>query len=422
TAVQDTLDEPNETVVVDITGVTNATENGTQQQTVTINDVFLSPDDLLLFDAGSGRWRMGRSDGSSFTWMNGPKWNAASGWTTFTGDYNGDGLTDGIGVNSQNAVFFARNNGDGTMSTISAGSFSSLETFQHMLVGDFNGDGRDDLIVQQATNNTTPLPGSWFVKSFDGASFATSFYGRWDASGWADFGVGDVNQDGHDDIIGLKNAIPGVDRVNWLYGISNQIPDGSRRFFAQFAGAFSGRIEDVGWHSVLVGDWNNDGRADVAARRNDGRFLFGTATGGPTPYAAIGAKRVLNSTGPLFPTTQFTGLFLVGDFDGDGRDDISARLDNKTELWVAQTGNNAPTSSTPQQWGIWDDTRNWSDAVIGDFNGDGRDDCASVDLTGSHAWVSLSTGTGFSTMSDFGLITGSEPLTGLLKLYKGFIN
>ena len=38
TAVQDTLDENNETVVVDIDSVMNGTENGTQQQTTTITD------------------------------------------------------------------------------------------------------------------------------------------------------------------------------------------------------------------------------------------------------------------------------------------------------------------------------------------------------------------------------------------------
>ncbi|MCA9030526.1 MAG: beta-propeller fold lactonase family protein, partial [Planctomycetaceae bacterium] len=139
---------------------------------------------VLLFDPGTGRWRMGTSDGSSFLWTNGPKWNPTAGWTTFTGDYNGDGLTDGIGINNQNAVFFARNNGDGTMSTVSAGSFSSLEMFQHIMVGDFDGDGRDDLIVQQATNNTTPLPGSWFVKAWNGSAFTTSFFGRWEAADW----------------------------------------------------------------------------------------------------------------------------------------------------------------------------------------------------------------------------------------------
>jgi len=38
TAVSDSVDEQDETVTVDITGVTNATESGTQQQTVTITD------------------------------------------------------------------------------------------------------------------------------------------------------------------------------------------------------------------------------------------------------------------------------------------------------------------------------------------------------------------------------------------------
>ena len=38
TAVQDILDEPNETIILDINQVINATENGTQQETVTITD------------------------------------------------------------------------------------------------------------------------------------------------------------------------------------------------------------------------------------------------------------------------------------------------------------------------------------------------------------------------------------------------
>lgn len=42
-SVSDALDENNETVIIDITGVTVATENGTQQQTVTINDDDATP-------------------------------------------------------------------------------------------------------------------------------------------------------------------------------------------------------------------------------------------------------------------------------------------------------------------------------------------------------------------------------------------
>jgi len=43
TATQDTIDEPNETIVVDITTVTNGSESGTQQVTVTITDDDAAP-------------------------------------------------------------------------------------------------------------------------------------------------------------------------------------------------------------------------------------------------------------------------------------------------------------------------------------------------------------------------------------------
>ncbi|MEZ5941917.1 MAG: FG-GAP-like repeat-containing protein [Planctomycetaceae bacterium] len=161
--------------------------------------------------------------------------------------------------------------------------------------------------------------------------------------------------------------------------------------------------------------------SEVAVRRNDGRFVYGTATGDSTPFAAINANRIVNSTGPLFSNSAFTGPFLVGDFDGDGRDDIFARQSNDRNLWVAQSSDMAPTSSAAQLWGAWDDSLSWSGQAIGDFNGDGRDDYVSVDLTGSHAWVSLSTGTGFSPMADFGLISGPEMLVGPLNLKRGHL-
>ena len=58
TAAQDTLDENNETVIVDISNVTNGTESGTQQQTTTITDdddpptVTLSVDNPLINESG----------------------------------------------------------------------------------------------------------------------------------------------------------------------------------------------------------------------------------------------------------------------------------------------------------------------------------------------------------------------------------
>lgn len=53
TAVQDSIDEANETVISDITGVTNGTESGTQKVTITITDDDASPSITLQSTSGS---------------------------------------------------------------------------------------------------------------------------------------------------------------------------------------------------------------------------------------------------------------------------------------------------------------------------------------------------------------------------------
>jgi hypothetical protein len=52
-SISDVLDEPNETVIIDITSVTNGTENGTQQKTVTITDDDAAPTVTLSSTASS---------------------------------------------------------------------------------------------------------------------------------------------------------------------------------------------------------------------------------------------------------------------------------------------------------------------------------------------------------------------------------
>ena len=63
TAVVDTLDENNETVVIDITGVQNGTELSTQQQTVTITDNTTPP--TVTLTVGSST--MGEASATSVT-------------------------------------------------------------------------------------------------------------------------------------------------------------------------------------------------------------------------------------------------------------------------------------------------------------------------------------------------------------------
>lgn len=127
--------------------------------------------------------------------------------------------------------------------------------------------------------------------------------------------------------------------------------------------------------SFLVGDFNGDGRQDLF-RREGGNSLA-----------------VSLSTGSGFTTTQwatFAGEWAdvrVGDFDGDGRDDLAGRMDGFWSVFLSDG-----TKFTRSSWDYWVEG-GWSDVRVADFDGDGRDDIAGRRY--GNWWVGLSNGTSF---------------------------
>ena len=117
------------------------------------------------------------------------------------------------------------------------------------------------------------------------------------------------------------------------------------------------------WHIAGIGDFNGDGRDDILWHSDSGEFGTWTANAsGVFAYNAAGGIAAI-------PTSwQIAG---VGDFNGDNRDDILWRnADGTISDWLANPSggfvpNNASVTNVPNYWHI---------ASIGDFNGDGRDD------------------------------------------------
>ncbi|MCB9951704.1 MAG: VCBS repeat-containing protein [Planctomycetaceae bacterium] len=364
-------------------------------------------EDVIVFDDSSGRWKVGISDGSSFTWMNGPKWSAAAGWQTFSGDVNGDGFVDGIGFNSSNKMFVALNNGSGGLTTVSGGGFSSSATFSNVMVGDYNGDGRTDLVAQLSS-------GEWYSRRFNGSTFETAFFGKFTPVGWEGFLTGDFNGDGTDDIIGARDSMD-MSKANFIYGISNDIPMVGRRFAAVFAGAFGESFASAGWNNFLIGDWNADGKDDFIAKHSSGQFWYATTIGTPITTPDLGANRLLLSPGKKFAPATYAGDFYVGDFDGNGLDDIITHNPNLSNAFdgligVGLTSFSGTPSMTISLWGDWDDMTTWGPEIVGDFNGDGLDDLAGLDTGGQLSYVSLSTGSTFGPHTLWGAITGPDDL------------
>ena len=135
------------------------------------------------------------------------------------------------------------------------------------------------------------------------------------------------------------------------------------------------------WVSTVAGDFNGDGRGDVASQNSAGTWWValtpasGTATA--TPWATLATFQ--------FPT--------VGDFNGDGKADIAVRNAANGAWRVLASSGDAFTSS---RFGRWNTSLTWSNVLVGDFNDDGRDDI--VGKRSDNAWVvSASTGTEFTT-------------------------
>jgi hypothetical protein len=71
----------------------------------------------------------------------------------------------------------------------------------------------------------------------------------------------------------------------------------------------------------------------------------------------------------------------VGDFDGDGRSDLAGRVASSGDWWVAKSNGD---SFTNEKWGRWSTAVGWADVHAGNFGSDdgsnGGDAAAAADL------------------------------------------
>jgi uncharacterized delta-60 repeat protein len=140
------------------------------------------------------------------------------------------------------------------------------------------------------------------------------------------------------------------------------------------------------WVDVQVGDFNGDGKADITARD----------LGSGTWWTAL-------STGTSFQTTKWaswsTGATWVdvkaGDFNGDGKTDITARALENGQWYTGLS--NGSTAFNTTLWATWSTAATWVDVQVGDLNGDGMDDITGRYLQGGTWWTALSNGSGFIT-------------------------
>ena len=291
------------------------------------------------------------------------------------GDFNGDGTADlatcGVG-NSRSTVSILLGNGDG--------SFQAHRDFNTgvgptgIAVGDFNGDGKLDLVtanfgIDQGFSNTVSV----LLGNGDGTFQRHVEYeaGNFPKS----VAVGDFNGDGKLDVV-VANFASNLKQVNVLLG------NGDGTFGSPVAYG-TGKLPV----SVVVGNFNGDANLDIAVANSGGNtvsVLLGNGDGTFQSHRDLGT-----GTNPVSLT--------VADFNNDSRSDLATSNASSKNVSVLLGRGDGTFRAR-----IDTDTPNAPNYVTaGDLNGDNKPDLVALDQGVS---VLLGTGDGhFQTPVTYGV-------------------
>jgi hypothetical protein len=335
---------------------------------------------LPLLTAGCGGSPMANQQNPSgtLTYVIGP--TLSSGGTNpqsvVVADFNGDGEPDiAISNENTNTIAVYLNEGSGNFGSPIITNVQISNGLGAMAVGDFNEDGKADLVVA-----TISGPQASIVMLGNGDGTFRQLSPIPNSFGFNRAAVADLNHDGHQDLVFGANG-----EIFYTLGRG----DGTFNSCVEFmtvdgpggAGSFAG---------VAVADFNRDGKLDIVGV-DDYSIAAGLLGGNLLFYAGNGDGTFQNPTGGELPFPYPVSLS-VADFNGDGKLDLL--IGYPLFAWIAYgNGDGTFQIANPVANTVYRNTTGLDASFIfvraADLNGDGKPDAVIADFGAGIVQITL---------------------------------
>ncbi len=263
-----------------------------------------------------------------------------------SGDFDGDNDDDVIAVFNNEFIYLSDNgfylDGGGSTKRVYSGNQSVV----NMASGDFDGDGIDEVLTAFSVGVIYKSPDGYKLGGGGNTQIAYITEDLNNLQMTKGFAIGDFDGDGDDDVITAFD--------NLCYLSDNGLNLGSSPI------AYNGQ-QYV--HKFAVGDFDGDGDDEVLTAFSE-KIIYKSEDG-----FNLGSSPIAYNSSSL----QEVRAFAVGDFDGDGDDEVITAFDNT--CYLSEDGMNLGGGiGEGNTQVVYIGQRYVVKMVVGDFDGDGDDE------------------------------------------------